>query len=113
MGLCGIQGEDERGEARATNLCASRFQHPMRFELPSIPHRASSLRKNPRSKASNLAEKTQQRRWGIGEGGGRRGGEGRGGRRTCAASRKSSAPNLCSNGDEMRGGKLTGAVTNV
>ena len=41
------------------------------------------------------------------------GGEGRGGRRTCAASRKSSAPNLCSNGDEMRGGKLTGAVTNV
>jgi len=44
-----------------------------RAAFDSSPH---SLHKNPRSKTSNPTEKIKQRRWGIEEGGGRRGGEG-------------------------------------
>ena len=78
----------------------------MRFELPSIPHRASSLRKNPRSKASNLAKKTQQRRWEIDEGGGRRGGEGWA--TNLCDIQKELGPNLCSSGDENAWGETDG-----
>jgi hypothetical protein len=92
-------GEDEGGgwKPRATNLCG------IRVELPLIPH--------PILYTKTLGQKHRipPRKSSREDGGSRMkegGGEGRGGRR--AASRERMATNLCSSGDEMRGGKTDG-----